>query len=63
MCFAKHSDIPKFIHIAIILKAMEAKSNLNFILFPRFPSLVGDEGRCGEESKNIKKKIAHAFFP
>ena len=56
MHFAKCSDIPKFIYIAIILKGLETKSNLNFILFSRVQSLVGDEGKYGEENKNIKEK-------
>lgn len=64
VCFAKFCQIlviPKFIHI--FPKGLEAKANLNFILFPIFLSLVGDGGSGGEESKTIKKKISQAVFP
>ena len=48
--------MPKFIYIAIILKGLETKSNLNLILSSRVQLLLGDEGKYGEKSKNIKKK-------
>lgn len=47
----------------MILKELEAKVILNFTLFPRFLSLVGDGERCGDESKKYEKKIAFAFSP
>jgi hypothetical protein len=36
----------------LILKGLEEQANLNFTLFLKFLSLVGDGGKYGEESKN-----------
>lgn len=64
ICFAKYFDIPKFIHIAMILNGLEANANLNSILFSRSLSSAGDGGWSGEEKQKYKeKKIAHSSTP
>lgn len=47
----------------MILKELEAKAILNFTLFPRFLSFVGDRGRCGDESKTYEEKKNPLLFP
>lgn len=47
----------------MILKELGAKNILNFTLFPRFLSLVGDGEGEGMKAKHMKKKLTFAFPP